>query len=98
MAEIKEGDRVYSRGRTSGEREGTVRDVHASAVVEWAPGKYAIFEDCILLEMETRPGDSGSAVISDKGWVGLVFAGDSSNKIGLAVKAVNVLRWFAGVR
>jgi len=98
LAEVKEGDRVYSRGRTSGEREGIVRDVHASAVVEWAPGKYAIFEDCILLEMPTRPGDSGSAVVSDKGWVGLIFAGDSSNRIGLAVKGVNVLRWFAGVR
>jgi S1-C subfamily serine protease len=96
MAEVQPGDRVYSRGRTSGEREGTVRDVHASAVVEWAPGKYAIFEDCILLEMLTQPGDSGSAVVSDKGWVGLIFAGDSSNRIGLAVKAVNVLRWFAG--
>jgi len=98
LAEVKEGDRVYSRGRTSGEREGIVKDIHASAVVEWAPGKYAVFEDCILLEMPTRPGDSGSAVVSDKGWVGLIFAGDSSNRIGLAVKAVNVLRWFAGAR
>jgi S1-C subfamily serine protease len=98
IAEVAEGDKVYSRGRTSGEREGIVKDVHASAVVEWAPGKYAIFEDCILLEMLTQPGDSGSAVVSDKGWVGLIFAGDSSNKIGLAVKAVNVLKWFAGVR
>jgi hypothetical protein len=98
LAEIHEGDRVYSRGRTSGEREGIVRDIHASAVVEWAPGKYAIFEDCILLEMLTQPGDSGSAVVSDKGWVGLIFAGDSTNRIGLALKAVNVLRWFAGAR
>jgi hypothetical protein len=98
IAEVREGDKVYSRGRTSGEREGIVRDVHASAVVEWAPGKYAIFEDCILLEMLTQPGDSGSAVVSDKGWVGLIFAGDPSNRIGLAVKAVNVLRWFAGAK
>jgi hypothetical protein len=94
IAEVQAGDKVYSRGRTSGEREGIVRDIHASAVVEWEPGKYAVFEDCILLEMLTQPGDSGSAVVSDKGWVGLVFAGDSSNKIGLAVKAVNVLKWF----
>ncbi len=98
IAEVREGDRVYSRGRTSGEREGIVRDINASAVVEWAPGKYAIFEDCILLEMETRPGDSGSAVVSNKGWVGLVFAGDPTNRIGLAIKAVSVLRWFAGAR
>jgi S1-C subfamily serine protease len=98
LAEVHEGDRVYSRGRTSGEREGTVRDVHASAVVEWAPGKYAIFEDCILLEMLTQPGDSGSAVVSDKGWVGLIFAGDPSNRIGLAIKGVNILRWLAGAR
>ena len=98
IAEVREGDKVYSRGRTSGEREGVVRDTHASAVVEWEPGKYAIFEDCILLEMLTQPGDSGSAVISNQGWVGLVFAGDASNKIGLAVKAVNVLKWFAGAR
>jgi hypothetical protein len=48
--------------------------------------------------MLTQPGDSGSAVVSDKGWVGLVFAGDASNKIGLAVKAVNVLKWFAGAK
>jgi hypothetical protein len=98
VAEVREGDVVYSRGRTSGEREGIVRNAHASAVVEWSPGKYAIFEDCVLIEMPTRPGDSGSAVVNDKGWVGLIFAGDTSNKIGLAVKGVNVLRWFAGAR
>jgi hypothetical protein len=94
IAEISEGDVVYSRGRTSGERAGKVADTSVTVGVPWPHGGgIAIFEDCILLDMETRPGDSGSAVVSDKGWVGLIFAGDQSGKIGLAIKAKNIDEW-----
>jgi hypothetical protein len=94
IAEVSEGDVVYSRGRTSGERAGKVMDTSVTVAVPWPHGGgIAIFEDCILLDMKTRPGDSGSAVVSDKGWVGLIFAGDQSGKIGLAIKAKNIDEW-----
>jgi hypothetical protein len=94
VADVEEGDVVYSRGRTSGERLGKVMDTSVTVAVPWPyGGGTAIFEDCILLDMETRPGDSGSAVVSDRGWVGLIFAGDQSGKIGLAIKAKNIDEW-----
>ena len=94
IAEVSEGDEVYSRGRTSGQRVGKVKDTSVTVGVPWPHGGgIAIFEDCILLDMSTRPGDSGSAVVSDKGWVGLIFAGDQSGKIGLAIKAKNIDEW-----
>jgi hypothetical protein len=94
IAEVSEGDVVYSRGRTSGERAGKVVDTSVTVAVPWPHGGgIAIFEDCILLDMPTRPGDSGSAVVCDKGWVGLIFAGDRSGKIGLAIKAKNIDEW-----
>jgi hypothetical protein len=94
IVEVSEGDVVYSRGRTSGERAGKVVDTSVTVAVPWPHGGgIAIFEDCILLDMPTRPGDSGSAVVSDKGWVGLIFAGDQSGKIGLAIKAKNIDEW-----
>jgi hypothetical protein len=69
-------------------------DTSVTVAVPWPHGGgIAIFEDCILLDMKTRPGDSGSAVVSDKGWVGLIFAGDQSGKIGLAIKAKHIDEW-----
>jgi hypothetical protein len=94
IAEVSKGDVVYSRGRTSGERTGRVKDNSVTVAVPWPHGGgIAIFEDCILLDMPTRPGDSGSAVVGDKGWVGLIFAGDQSGKIGLVIKAKNIDEW-----
>ena len=95
IVEPQVGMKVYSRGRTSGEREGIIRDINATVVVPWphAQNKYAIFEDCIVIDMPTRPGDSGSLVVSDEGIVGLIFAGTADNRLGIAIKATNIAEW-----
>lgn len=95
IGDAEVGEEVYSRGRTSGSRKGVVREKSVTVMVPW-PHKNnqpAIFEDVIMLEMETRPGDSGSAVVNEKGWIGLIFAGDASYSIGLAIKASNIAKW-----
>ena len=98
-AGVSPGDRVYSRGRTSGERSGVVRDTNVTVAVPWPHGGgFALFTDCILVEMPTRPGDSGSAVVTDHGVVGLVFAGDQSGQIGLVIKARNIEEWLGSAR
>jgi len=91
------GMTVYSRGRTSGERKGIVRDTHVTVSLPWPhDNKMAIFTDCLLIDMPARPGDSGSAIVSAKGIVGLLFAGDASGQITLAIKAVNIYNWLNG--
>jgi len=98
-AGVSPGDRVYSRGRTSGERSGVVRDTNVTVAVPWPHGGgFALFTDCILVEMPTGPGDSGSAVVTDHGVVGLVFAGDQSGQIGLVIKARNIEEWLGSAR
>jgi len=94
IAEPRPGMRVYSRGRTSGEREGVIKDVNVTLMLPWPHDrKYAIFTDCIMIEMPTRPGDSGSLVVSDEGVVGLIFAGTNDSKFGFAIKAANIAKW-----
>ena len=95
IVEPRVGMKVYSRGRTSGEREGIIRDINATIVVPWphAKDKYAIFTDCIVIDMPTRPGDSGSLVVTDEGVVGLIFAGTADNSTGIAIKATNIAEW-----
>ena len=88
------GDRVYSLGRTSGYREGVVTSTHATITVN-VGGKIAIFDDCIEVAMPVAPGDSGSAVVSDRGIVGLVFAGTADGTRAYVIKATNIARWLA---
>jgi hypothetical protein len=74
--EVDEGDWVRKSGRTTGVTENIVIDCSATVKVWYAPDKFAIFYDQILvLQPFALPGDSGSLVDRGGGFVGLVFAG-----------------------
>ena len=85
---------VAIRGRTSGESEGTVKDVHFSTIIPY-PGVGKLgFIDQILCTRYSKPGDSGSVVVDKKNGliVGLHVAGSSEgsifNPISEVVKAL----------
>ena len=88
------GMKIVKRGRTSGDTEGTVRDIHFSALIPY-PGLRKIgFMDQVFCTTYSKPGDSGSIVV-DKATgkiVGLHFAGSPSgsifNPIGEVTKAL----------
>jgi hypothetical protein len=91
IAEPRVGMTVHSRGRTSGTRQGAITDVNGYVMVIWPHnGRPAIFEDVVVMDMTSGPGDSGSPVVCMDGIVGLLFAGDTSGRITLAVKAKNI--------
>jgi len=88
------GITIVKRGRTSGDTEGTVKDVHFSALLPY-PGLGKIgFIDQVFCTQYSKPGDSGSIIV-DKATgkiVGLHFAGSDAgsifNPIGEVVKAL----------
>jgi hypothetical protein len=88
------GMKIIKRGRTSGDTEGTVKDVHFSALLPY-PGLGKIgFIDQIFCTQYSKPGDSG-AIIVDKASgkiAGLHFAGSDAgsifNPIGEVMKAL----------
>ncbi|MGB9758342.1 MAG: hypothetical protein ACP5KW_10380 [Thermoproteota archaeon] len=77
--DVSVGDVVRKSGRTTGVTENIVTDASASVKVWYAPGKFAIFYDQILVQQPfLDSGDSGSLVDKGGAFVGLGFAGSSS--------------------
>ncbi len=93
-AEPTRGMTIVKRGRTSGDTEGTVKDIHFSALIPY-PGLGKIgFIDQVFCTQYSKPGDSGSIIV-DKATgkiVGLHFAGSDAGSIfssvGEVVKAL----------
>jgi len=86
--------KIVMRGRTSGNSEGTVEDVHFSIVLPY-PGVGKVgFIDQVKCTRYSKPGDSGSIIVDKKSGkiVGLHFAGSSDgsifNPISEVVKAL----------
>lgn len=75
-AEVKPGMRVQKSGRTSGLTEGVVKSIGTTLQVEMEKEEKVWFSDQVVTDMPSKPGDSGSLVLSkDKKAVGLLFAG-----------------------
>lgn len=74
------GMQVKKSGRTTNVTTGSIRSVNAAVNVGGYPGGTRRFTNQILTSSMSRPGDSGSVLLSsDNRMVGLLFAGDSTN-------------------
>jgi len=77
------GMKIVMRGRTSGNSEGEVEDVHFSIVLPY-PGVGKVgFIDQVKCTRYSKPGDSGAIIVDKKSRkiVGLHFAGSSDGSI-----------------
>jgi hypothetical protein len=93
ITSVAEGDKIVAFGRTSGYREGEVKNTNVKIILEWPHnGKLAVFEDIIMASLPARPGDSGGPVyLKDTlNIVGLVFAGPQDGSFALIIKASNI--------
>lgn len=97
--------RVYKAGRTTGWTEGEVTQINVVTDVTYQAGK-ARFRDQIGISASpdsdgpfSRPGDSGSAVVSrDQELVGLLFAGSEQRTLANPIQLVlNALKTALGV-
>ena len=90
MADPLRDMRIVKRGRTSGETEGVVRDVHFSIAIRY-PGIGKLgFIDQVLCTQYSAGGDSGSIVV-DKATgalVGLHFAGSPKGSVFNPIREV----------
>lgn len=85
------GMSVQKYGRTTGLTSGTITGINATVTVGYTNGD-ATFVDQIIIESRKpflKPGDSGSLVVvkggeNDRAPVGLLFAGNSTGKLGVA--------------
>src|SRR6266702_1974554 len=88
------GMKIVMRGRTSGNSEGTVEDVHFSIVLSYQGVGKVGFIDQVKCTRYSKPGDSGSIIVDKASGkiVGLHFAGSSDgsifNPISEVVKAL----------
>lgn len=74
--------KVQKSGRTSGVTSGCIRVLHTTVKVDMDDDKYAVFEDQVVTDMVSKPGDSGSLVLTDGGEaLGLLFAGSDRSAI-----------------
>lgn len=93
--DVKEGDVVVKSGRTTGVTSGIVVSESASVKVNYAPSKWAVFHDVIVVrginEPFMRGGDSGSFVSKDNKFVGLGFAGNPNTGYAFISKAKYVI-------
>jgi len=82
--------KVKYSGRTTGMYQGEVKGLDGMAQVNMGDGKYAIFEDQIVIEPSPQGGDSGSCLLTEKcdRCIGLIFAGGGGH--GLANKWKNI--------
>lgn len=83
---IKREMKVQKVGRTTDHTLGFVRDVHYRLhmpyILPSGKRKYVGFRDVIMCSRFTAPGDSGSAVLNDRGYlIGLHFGGSPSTSI-----------------
>lgn len=74
--------KVQKSGRTSGLTSGHVRVLHTTLKVDMDDNRYAVFEDQVVTDMVSKPGDSGSLVVTENGEaIGLLFAGSDRSAI-----------------
>jgi len=95
VAGIEPGEKVIKSGRTTGVTSGTVVAVGTTVRVEGAYGDQLLFADQVVSDLLSRPGDSGSLVLSEeKMAVGLLFAGSFRytifNLIGHVIEALDI--------
>ncbi len=88
------GMKVRKSGRTTGYTEGVINTLDATIEVGYG-SNVAVFEQQILTNDMSDPGDSGSLIVSeDNRAVGLLFAGSSSvtviNPIAAVLSALNI--------
>jgi len=80
---------VQKYGRTTGQTRGRITGIHATVQVTYTSGT-ALFTDQVIVEGTRGPfikaGDSGSLMVTRPGRnpVGLLFAGSSNGKVGVA--------------
>jgi len=67
-------DEVVKSGRTTGITAGKIEQVKATVKVDFGGGKKAIFEDQLISDIQSGPGDSGSLVLTR--WKNYVWQGD----------------------
>lgn len=73
---------VVKSGRTTGLTEGIVEQVDVTADVDYGGGHIARFNDQLMAGSMSQGGDSGSAVLDDKGnIIGLLFAGSGTTTL-----------------
>lgn len=74
--------KVRKSGRTSGVTSGRVRVMRTTLKVDMDDNRYAVFEDQVVTDMTSKPGDSGSLVVTENGEaVGLLFAGSNRSAV-----------------
>ena len=75
--------KVIKRGRTTGDTESTVKDVHFRFILEYDEVGKVGFIDQVLCERYTAGGDSGSVVVEKQTGkiVGLHFAGANGGSV-----------------
>jgi len=87
--------KVQKSGRTSGVTSGEIRVMHTTLKVDMDDNRYAVFKDQVVTNMVSKPGDSGSLVMTEQSQaVGLLFAGSDRsaifNPIQNVLKALDV--------
>ncbi|MEM2607376.1 MAG: hypothetical protein QXH97_00315 [Candidatus Bathyarchaeia archaeon] len=90
VAPIK-GMKVLKRGRTTGETEGVVLDENVTIRVYIDQNRSLLFTDVFRFSNKTLPGDSGGPLRTDRGILGLTFAGPESGEYGFGIKAKSIL-------
>jgi hypothetical protein len=92
VKDLQLGDSVQKAGRTTEHTRGTVEGVDTTTRVQYGSGKIATFADQIEVRSDeefSAGGDSGSAILTDDGYIGaLLFAGGSGVTIGNRISNV----------
>ncbi|MGD0153404.1 MAG: hypothetical protein ABSC17_06540 [Thermacetogeniaceae bacterium] len=89
-AEGVPGMHVKKSGRTSGLTEGTVKAVKVALNVNMGHGNDVVrFNDQVMAELKSQPGDSGSLIVDrDNRAVGLLFAGSNDYTVFNPIQTV----------
>lgn len=90
IGEIRPGIPVKKSGRTSGLTRGKVTAVHVTLNVAMGHGSDIVrFQEQIMTDMKSAPGDSGSLVLDDQNRaVGLLFAGSENHTVCNPIQTV----------
>ena len=83
------GMQIQKSGRSTGRTTGKIRAVQATVKVNYGDNKVLVFEDQIVANSMSSPGDSGSLVLDMKNRaVGLLFAGSNLSTVINPIKPV----------
>lgn len=87
--EVQLGEKVKKVGRTTGLTEGTIETVDVSIVVNMSEEIQAVFDQQVVSNVPSLPGDSGSLIVNENNEaVGLLFAGSDTSTIFNPIKPV----------